>query len=86
MKIQGRGYYKSKPNILYIQVDYLSECKDGIYACDNLYGGSIEAVEEDGYMTFWIEIDMNTYTILDVMTGISVSINSDWVQVDGKFH
>lgn len=78
IKLKSAGYYKSKPNIRYINVDYSSSCKDGTYNCDNL-GMNYSLLELNESLTFWIAVDMNTYLIVDVMKGISVSINSDWV-------
>lgn len=83
LQLKSSGYYKSKPNIRYIIVEYLSSCKDGTFNCDNLDKNKT-LLKEDGFLLFWIAIDMNTYSILDIMTGISVSTNSDWIPTEYK--
>lgn len=78
LSIKSAGYFKSKPDIRYIIVEYLSSCKDGTYNCDNLDKNKT-LLDDDGCLLFWISINMNDYSINDVMSGISISINSDWV-------
>lgn len=72
--LQLYGYYKSQNNILYIRVNYNLECKDGTYNCDNL------AKDKSNIpFYFFIKVDTNNYNHLEIIDGISVNFNSDWL-------
>ena len=81
IELQSYGYYKSESNILYIRVNYNSECKDGTKSCDKLHG--INFSDNDFYY-FFIKIDIDTYDYMEVIDGISASIDSDWTQTPIK--
>lgn len=86
LNIKSSGYYKSKPDIRYIEVDYVFSCNDGTYDCTYQKGISEADLEEHGCFTLWIAIDMNNYSIVDVMRGISISANSDWIKTESKIN
>ncbi len=73
------GYYESKSNILYIRVEYKSECKDGTYDCDNLAIDKEYSISNNEPFAFFIKIDINNYNYIERIDGISAHINSDWV-------
>lgn len=80
LKVQLYGYYASKSNILYIRVEYKSECKDGTYDCDNLALDKKYSLSNNEPFYFFIKIDINSYNYIEKIDGISSSMNSDWVQ------
>lgn len=80
LKVQLYGYYQSESNILYIRVEYKSECKDGTYDCDNLALDKKYSLSNNEPFFFFIKIDINSYNYIERIYGISAPMNSDWVQ------
>ncbi len=80
INLQLYGYYESTSNILYIRVEYNSECKDGTYDCDNLALDKKYSLSNNEPFFFFIKIDINNYNYIERIYGISASMNSDWVQ------
>lgn len=72
------GYFESKSNIYYFQINYNITCQDGTYNCDkNLCNH--QNYEIDNKYSFLVSIDMNTSEPVDKPSGLSTNINSDWV-------
>ena len=82
--LQLYGYYKSQSNILYIRVNYNSECKDGTYSCDNLAKDKSYSLSNNIPFYFFIKVDTNNYNHLEIVDGISANINSDWISDSSK--
>lgn len=80
VNLQLYGYYESESNILYIRVEYKSECKDGTYDCDNLALDKKYSLANNEPFFFFIKIDTNSYNYIERIYGISSSMNSDWIQ------
>lgn len=59
VNLQLYGYYTSESNILYIRVEYKSECKDGTYDCDNLALDKKYSLSNNEPFFFFIKIDIN---------------------------
>ncbi len=77
--LENYGYYKSKNNILYIRVKYRSSCSDETHDCDRLALNLRYHILEDEDFYFFIKINIDTYDDIEIIDGISVNINSDWV-------
>lgn len=73
------GYYESSKNYQYFQVNYSVVCKDGTYDCDNL-----PYFHEGQIFNFFVKFDINNFEDIEYFSGISSSINSDWVQESGR--
>lgn len=77
--LKNYGYYKSEDNILYIRVRYKSTCSDGTHDCDRLALNLKNHILEEDDLFFFIKINIDTYDDIEIIDGISVHINSDWV-------
>ena len=74
------GYYKSKSNVYYIKVTYNVKCVDRTYNCDNLAKNKDYSIADKKPFYFFIKVDTNNYSDIEIISGISANINSDWIQ------
>lgn len=77
--VWGYGYFESKRDIRYVQVNFNFECKDGTNSCITIPGSSY-ADDVVDFSAMFVEIDLNDDQYLEFCRGISVNINSDFVQ------
>ncbi len=70
------GYFESKSNIRYMQVNYDFKCKDGTRSC-NLLDSRIEYKED--FFSFKIGLDLTDEEYIEINPQIIIHINSDWV-------
>ncbi len=84
VSLQSFGYYKSESNILYIRVNYNSECNDNTHNCDKLAQNFKNNISEEKFLYFFVKVDIDTYKFIEVIDGISASIHSDWISTDEK--
>ncbi len=74
------GYYASKAEEKYYQVRFNYECKDGTRSCVSLQIETdyVSFNEYDGYYNLWVLAKNDK--VLKFKTGISININSDYVE------
>lgn len=82
--LQLFGYYKSKSNVYYIKVTYNVTCLDGTYNCDNLAKYKNYSIADKEPFFFFIKVDTNNYSDIEIISGISAHINSDWISASEK--
>lgn len=85
-KILSYGYYASKPDEIYYQVEFKYECKDRTDKCVNLridWDGDYDVLyHDDGIQIIWI-IAKND-KVIKFMNGVTVNINSNFIFTDEK--
>lgn len=78
------GYFESKSNIRYIQVNYEFTCKDNTYNCNHL-DSRIEYREQFyEFFCFFIAIDLNNEEYIEITKVPTRYIYSDWVCPGGR--
>ena len=71
------GYFESKSNVRYMQVNYEFTCSDGSRNCNNLdYTPS--SYEFNSY-SFMIKIDLDDSSYIEKIPGFATTLDSDWV-------
>lgn len=75
LNIINFGYFESKSNIRYMQVNYDFKCKDGTRSC-NLLEERIDYIE---FFSFQIAIDLNNDKYIEINPEYTIHINSDWI-------
>lgn len=80
LKIIDSGYYKSKPNVHYYQIDLDLMCKDGSLDCFTRKNENYPEIEEEfGYnASIWVVLDNDEF--VEFRDGITIWIYSDFVQ------
>ncbi|HAB67098.1 MAG TPA: hypothetical protein DCE23_07000 [Firmicutes bacterium] len=82
-RILRLGYFESKSNVHYFQINYNITCQDGSYDCDKkLCNHQIDELANKYF--FLVAIDMNTSEPVEKPSGLSTNINSDWVSTDSE--
>lgn len=72
------GYFESKSNVRYLQVNYEFECSDGTKTCNNLIHPNY--INEGNSSAFMIKIDLEDNSYIEKIPGFSTSPDSDWIQ------
>lgn len=76
-KILHTGYYASRPEEKYYQIEFSYECKDGSTNCIKLNINDDQLYGEDGYYVF--SVIAKDYKVIKFMAGVSININSNFV-------
>lgn len=78
------GYFESKSNIRYIQVNYEFTCKDNTYNCNHLDSRIAYRDEYTSFFCFHIAIDLNDKDYIEIDPEFTIYFNSDWVSPGGR--
>ncbi len=80
IEISNIGYYASKPEEIYYQVLFNYECNDNTKSCVSLKIGEDDIYFNESVNCYSLWLIAKNDKVLKFMHGISININSDFVQ------